>query len=254
MKAASSSSLLDAAMSPHDYALRPSDIKKIRQADLVIWFGPDLESFMSSATRNQHNLLTISDIKGLDLHHFAQGHHDGDGHHHHGNIDPHFWLGPQQVASVATHIANKLSEIDPNNKKIYKENLDHFLSQLTVTTADITQRLKPVQESGYFVFHDGYGYFEKSFNLNHLGHFTVSPERKPGAKTLIEIKTRLAKGDVKCVFSEPQYTPAVVDTVTRGSHVSRGVLDPLATDIEEKPGAYFDFLNDLTTQFATCLK
>ncbi|GEA60555.1 zinc ABC transporter substrate-binding protein [Vibrio comitans NBRC 102076] len=240
-------------MSPHDYALRPSDVKKVRDADLVIWFGPELESFMSSIVQSQDNVLTISEIPGLDLRHYEEGHHDHDGHNH-GNTDPHFWLGPKQVGTVAKAIADKMIQLDPNNAVYYKENLEAFMNELQLTTSEINARLTPVQDHGYFVFHDGYGYFEEFFGLNHLGHFTVSPERKPGAKTLIQIKTRLAEGDVYCVFSEPQYTPAVIETVMRGSDVNSGELDPLATDVEEKPGAYFVFLKQLSGQFETCLK
>lgn len=249
----SSSALLGTNMSPHDYALRPSDVKKVRDADLVIWFGPELESFMSSIVQSQDNVLTISEIPGLDLRHYEEGHHDHDGHNH-GNTDPHFWLGPKQVGTVAKAIADKMIQLDPNNAVYYKENLEAFMNELQLTTSEINARLTPVQDRGYFVFHDGYGYFEEFFGLNHLGHFTVSPERKPGAKTLIQIKTRLAEGDVYCVFSEPQYTPAVIETVMRGSDVNTGELDPLATDVEEKPGAYFVFLKQLSGQFETCLK
>ncbi|MGR5160230.1 metal ABC transporter solute-binding protein, Zn/Mn family, partial [Vibrio owensii] len=77
---------------------------------------------------------------------------------------------------------------------------------------------------GYFVFHDAYVYFESRYNLNQLGHVTVSPDRKPGAKTLIHIRKTVGTGDVACVFSEPQFTPAVIESVRRGSDVNSGVL------------------------------
>ncbi|GEM78547.1 zinc ABC transporter substrate-binding protein ZnuA [Vibrio superstes] len=249
----SSSALLGTNMSPHDYSLRPSDVKKVQNADLVIWFGHDLESFMSSIVEGQDNVLTISELPDLDLRHFEEGHHDHDGHNH-GNTDPHFWLGPKQVGTVAKAIANKMIELDPENAVHYKDNLEEFMSNLQLTTSEINERLDPIRGHGYFVFHDAYGYFENFFDLNNLGHFTVSPERKPGARTLIQIKTRLAEGDVYCVFSEPQYTPAVIETVTRGSNVNTGELDPLATDIDDKPGAYFAFLRQLSGKFETCLK
>ncbi|MBF4301955.1 metal ABC transporter solute-binding protein, Zn/Mn family, partial [Vibrio anguillarum] len=74
-------------------------------------------------------------------------------------------------------------------------------------------------------------------------HFTVSPDRKPGAKTLITIKNSIINNEAKCVFSEPQFTPAVIDTVTRGTKVKTGVLDPLGADIKVKSGSYFELLN-----------
>ncbi|WP_261815677.1 zinc ABC transporter substrate-binding protein ZnuA [Vibrio gallicus] len=251
---AKSQALVGSAMSPHDYALRPSDLKKIRSADLVIWYGNDLEAFMAATVEGQQNVLTISEIPQLERRAFAEEHAHAHEGHDHGTHDPHVWLGPKQVAVIATAIAHKLSAMDPDNAVHYQQNLDQFLVQLHKTVLDIDSRLSPLKANGYYVFHDAYGYFEESFGLNHLGAFTVSPERKPGARSLIQIKTRLAKGDVKCVFSEPQYQPAIIETVTRGSAVNRGELDALASRIEVKPGAYFDFLNQLSRQFETCLK
>jgi zinc transport system substrate-binding protein len=245
-------------MSPHDYALRPSDVKKLRDADLVVWFGPELEAFMVTLMEGEDNTLTISEVPNLDLRDYSISGDDHDGHDHeghsHGSLDPHFWLGPKQVNVVARAITEKMINIDPVNRSKYQQNLEAFISKLQMTTLKIDTQFKPIRDKGYFVFHDGYGYFEEFFHLNHLGYFTVSPERKPGARTLIQIKQRLAKGDVHCVFSEPQYTPAVIETVVRGSNVNTGVLDPLASDIADQDGAYFAFLEQLANQFESCLK
>ncbi|WP_261833694.1 zinc ABC transporter substrate-binding protein ZnuA [Vibrio ishigakensis] len=249
---AESHALVDSNMSPHDYSLKPSDVKKIRSADLIVWYGPDLERFMTSLTEEQKNVLTVSELSNVDLRAFDEGHHD-DHHHHHGSYDPHFWLGPKQAGSVAKAVAEKLQAIDPENSAQYQDNLKEFLANLQKTSLEIDAELKPVKDKGYFVFHEAYGYFEDYYELNHLGAFTVSPERKPGAKTLIQIKTRLKEGDVQCVFSEPQFKPAVIETVTRGTGVNQGQLDPLASDIEVKPGAYFDFLRQMSSSFTSCL-
>ncbi len=103
------------------------------------------------------------------------------------------------------------------------------------------------------MFHDAYGYFEQEFELNNLGHFTVSPERKPGAKSLIAIKKTLVRENVQCVFSEPQFTPAVIESVTRGSQTKQGQLDPVGSDVEVKKGSYFEFLQQLTDSYTSCL-
>ncbi|MCV5342854.1 zinc ABC transporter substrate-binding protein, partial [Escherichia coli] len=73
------------------------------------------------------------------------------------------------------------------------------------------------------------------------------------AKTLIQIRQKLSGGDVACVFSEPQFTPAVVQSVMRGSDVAKGELDPLGSTIEAKPGSYFTFLNNMANSFEQCL-
>ncbi|WP_117233376.1 zinc ABC transporter substrate-binding protein ZnuA [Vibrio maerlii] len=246
-------SIVSTNASPHDYALKPSDLKALQSADLVVWFGHGLEPFLESAVKQSKNVLQIDQIEGLELRDF-----DGDSHkdhhgHDHGSVDPHFWLGPDQVAIVSENIASQLSDIDPQNEAKYQANLAAFLQSLEKETKQIAVRLQPVSNKQYYVFHDAYGYFEDEFGLTPKGHFTVSPERKPGAKTLIKIRTALRNEDIACVFSEPQYTPAVVDSVMRGSKAQRGVLDPLAIDIAVEQGGYVAFLNQLATSYEECL-
>ncbi|MDA9557999.1 zinc ABC transporter substrate-binding protein ZnuA [Vibrio sp.] len=245
------SSILSSTASPHDYSLKPSDIKRINQADVIIWFGRDLEPYLQKQLQNRTNVITLSSTPSLVLREYgAAVEHDG---HNHGSVDPHFWLGKQPTLSVAIHIAEKLAQLDPTHKAQYKANLEKFKHNIEKTHTQVAKKLSPVKSVGYYVFHDAYGYFEEDHGLNHIGHFTVSPERKPGAKTLIQIRQSLSKGNAKCVFSEPQFQPAIVNSVIRGSDVGTGELDPLATNIEVATGSYFHFINSISDSFYRCL-
>ncbi len=252
---AQSSYLIPNGASPHDYALRPSDIKKVREADVIVWYGNDLEPFLDKVIADKKQIITISEFPSVDFYHFDQhqenSHSHGDGHHH--NTDPHFWLGPNESLGVAKEITAQLIKIDPSNKQQYQSNLAIFEDNLAQTVAAISEQLKPVQNKGYFVFHDAYGYFERYFNMNKLGHFTVSPDRKPGAKSLIKIKKSLLNQQAKCVFSEPQFEPVIIKTITRGIDVNKGELDPLAIQQPEKNGAYFMFLSSIGNELFQCL-
>lgn len=258
--------LISANASPHTYALKPSDIRKIAAADLLIWFGPDLESFLTNAVKKSTNALELSALEGLSLRAFGEPsdhgetHHDEHSHdshshegHNHGMYDPHIWLGPEQAGQAAKIIAERLAEVDPAHAAIYAENYQNFAVKLQQKVADIHKQLAPVKQYGYYVFHDAYGYFEHAFGLNNLGHFTVSPDRKPGARTLIHIRSELKEGRAKCVFAEPQFKPAVIQTVVRGSGVSSGQLDPLGTEINAAQGSYFQFLQSLADEYSRCL-
>ncbi|PMH41903.1 zinc ABC transporter substrate-binding protein [Vibrio sp. 10N.286.49.B3] len=243
--------LLGSNTSPHDYALKPSDVKQINEAELVIWFGQDLEPFLSKILSNRTNVLTLSDDSRLMLREFADAHaHEG---HDHGTRDPHFWLATEQASQAAHIISGKLMQLDPDNKATYEANLQQFITGLATTKEEIAQQLAPVTDKGYYVFHDAYDYFEKEFGLNNLGYFTVNPDRKPGAKTLIKIRTELRSNSVACVFSEPQFTPAVIESVVRGSQVNIGQLDPIGIEIEVGKDSYFHFLKALSNSYYQCL-
>ncbi len=245
--------LLSSNASPHDYALRPSDVKTIRQSGLIIWFGRGLEPFLEKVLSGQENVLTLSEIPDLKLRSYGDEEHNSHAGHDHGTDDPHFWLGIEQVAQVANAITQRLVAIDNKNSDVYRKNLAAFLDKLKQTDSEIASQLVSVKPLSYYVFHDAYGYFEEHYALNNIGHFTVSPDRKPGAKTLISIRKTLAANNAKCVFSEPQFQPAVIESVVRGSHAQIGVLDPLGTDIQVEQGSYFKFLKSMSNSFHSCL-
>ena len=261
--------LLPDGASEHDYSLRPSDVKRLQNADLVIWIGPEMEAFMEKSVKNipnakQVTIAQLNDVKpllmkGADDDDDDHGHNDAHGeksdeHHHHGDYNMHLWLSPEIARASAVAIHDKLVELMPQSRAKLDANLKDFEAQLASTEKQVGNELAPLKGKGYFVFHDAYGYFEKQFGLTPLGHFTVNPEIQPGAQRLHEIRTQLVEQKATCVFAEPQFRPAVVEAVARGTSVRMGTLDPLGTNIKLGKTSYSAFLNQLANQYASCLK
>jgi len=261
--------LLPDGASPHDFALRPSDIQRLRSADLVLWVGPDMEAFLNkalvpiSATRK----LAISELPAVkpllmkgeeddDHDHAGEAHNhaDDDHGHHHGEYNMHVWLSPEIAKVTAIAIHDRLLELMPQNKDKLDANLRQFENLLTQTDKNVGNMLTPVQGKGYFVFHDAYGYFEKHYGLSPLGHFTVNPEIQPGAQRLHQIRTQLVEQKAVCVFAEPQFRPAVINAVAKGTTVRSGTLDPLGIGIALGKDSYGKFLTQLSSQYVSCLK
>ena len=261
--------LLPDGASEHDYSLRPSDVKRLQGADLVVWIGPEMEAFMEKSVKNipnakQVTIAQLNDVKPLlmkggDDDDDDHGHNDAHGeksdeHHHHGDYNMHLWLSPEIARASAVAIHEKLVELMPQSRAKLDANLKDFEAQLASTETQVGNELAPLKGKGYFVFHDAYGYFEKQFGLTPLGHFTVNPEIQPGAQRLHEIRTQLVEQKATCVFAEPQFRPAVVEAVARGTSVRMGTLDPLGTNIKLGKTSYSEFLNQLANQYASCLK
>ena len=260
--------LLPDGASEHDYALRPSDAKRLKNADLVVWIGPEMEAFMakSAAELPAKKNLAIVDINGVkpllisggedEDEHTAEKSEQPDAdahHHHHGEFNMHLWMSPEIARKTAVAIHEKLLELMPQDKAKLDANLQQFEVALADTDKRVSAQLAPVRNKGYFVFHDAYTYFEKHYGLSPTGHFTVNPEIQPGAQRLHQIRTQLVEQKAVCVFAEPQFRPAVIDAVARGTQVRKGTLDPLGTDISLAKDSYVKFLSQLSSQYASCL-
>ncbi|WP_034949274.1 zinc ABC transporter substrate-binding protein ZnuA [Erwinia oleae] len=261
--------LLPDGTSEHDYSLRPSDVKRLQGADLIVWVGPEMEAFMPKAVaqlppEKSLELSALPAVKPLlikggdeEEHDHEEGEeaHDHDHeHHHHGEYNMHLWMSPEIARQSAVAIHQKLLELMPQSRDKLDANLHHFEAELASADTQIASQLGPVQGKGYFVFHDAYSYFEKYFGLTPAGHFTVNPEIQPGAQRLHHIRTELVEHKAVCVFAEPQFRPAVIDAVARGTRVRKGTLDPLGTSITPSKDSYVKFLSQLSSQYASCLK
>ena len=255
--------LLPEGASPHTYSLKPSDLKNIKSAELVVWVGEDMETFMPTLLKNidkqkQIELMEIPAIKTLlrtnhdDHSHEEINHHQSD-HDHHGEYDEHIWLSPEIAKIIAQSIHDKLITLYPDKKIKIDENLNEFTIKLSETEQNIAKKLINVQNSGYFVFHDAYGYFESQFKLKNLGSFTINPAIQPGVQTVYAIKQKLKENKAVCVFIEPQFSPAVIEKLVDGTDVRIGVLDPLGSNIQPSKDAYSQFLLNLTQQLLACL-
>lgn len=271
--AATTELLLKPGTSPHDYALRPSDLKRVKQADLVVWVGPELEQFLTPLLSKRTNTLQV--LAQLPVDHAPEGHEghtehaEHKEHHHqaavtdehagehdahqHGNRDPHVWLDPHNAQRIAELLAERLSQLDPGNATRYRSNLQQFKTTLAQVDREIMQQLAPVRNRGYFVFHDAYGYWEDHYRIPSLGHFTINPERSPGAQTVSRIHQALSEAKAQCVFAEPQFRPAVLEAVVRNTAARVGILDPLAADIPVDNQGYFNFLRQLADNMVDCL-
>lgn len=249
--------LIPGASSPHDYQLRPSERRQLEQAELIFWVGPELEMSLTRvlqqlpASARVIALATKSDNLEQQTQPLVHGH-DSHGHDAHSS-DPHIWLDPDRGADLAGRIAAILSETDPVHQADYQRNLERFLARLREQDQQLRARLEPVKHQGYFVFHDAYQGFEQHYQLNHLGAFTLSPERRPGARHLAEIKQQLVEQRAACVFTEPQFAPALVANLIKDTQVRLGQLDPLGIDIEADADGYFRLLAQLGEAFARCL-
>lgn len=271
--------LVSGGASPHDYSLKPSEARAIDQAQVVFWIGPDLESFLIRPLDNVKDkirVVALLDAPGMTVlplreggawepHGHEHGHdehghetpEDGDDHEHEhvhqADHDPHVWLDPVNAIAMVRRIMTVLGEVDVAHRADYQRNGAALIERLDRLNQRLATELAPVRQQPYLVFHDAYQYFEQRYDLDAIGSVTMSAERRPGAKRVADIQARIRDLQVRCVFSEPQFQPALVETIIAGSAARRGVLDPLGAELPPGPDAYFQLLQGLATSLHACL-
>jgi len=255
--------LLPPGASPHNYALRPSDVRRVREVDLLYWIGPDMETFLPRVLDSRTlPAVSVQSLPGLQLRHFAadsESHeaadpaeHDHD--HRPGSLDAHLWLSSVNARVIAARMATDLSAADPANAARYQSNVKAFDTRLDAMDARIKARVAGIADKPFFVFHEAFDYFEDAYGLKHVGVFSVAAEVQPGAQHVAAMRTRLSEVGKTCVFSEPPMRPRLAETLTAGLPVKLAELDGLGGYTPATAQGYEQMLEKLGNDLAGCLE
>jgi len=257
--------LLTGSASPHSFALRPTQLRSLQQAELLVWVGPELETFLARSVAELKpavTVLTLADHPELNWLaarsgglQEAAGHHDENhsARHVHGNRDLHFWLSPSRAQTLAEIVFRELSRLDPDNAASYQANLQRLKEELNELKRSLKGKLAGVRDKPYVVFHDAYRYFEEEFQVSPAAIVAVNPERPPGARRIGEIRAEIIRSGIRCVFSEPQFEPRLVRVLIEWTAARSGTLDPLGAELAPGPAAYEQLLENLGRNITACL-
>ncbi|WP_338521797.1 zinc ABC transporter substrate-binding protein [Pseudomonas batumici] len=254
--------LLPPGASPHNYALRPSDVRKVQSVDLLYWIGPDMESFLPRVLKGRSlPTVAVQDLAGMKLRRFAEDSHshaeEADEHDHDhrpGTLDAHLWLSTVNARVIAARMAADLSAADPANAARYQSNVKAFGERLDALDVRLKARLAGVAGKPYFVFHEAFDYFEDAYGLKHAGVFSVAAEVQPGAQHVAAMRTRLQEVGKTCVFSEPPLRPRLAETLVSGLPVKLAELDALGGYTPAGAHGYEQVLEKLGNDLAGCLE
>ena len=259
--------LLPGNMSPHDYRLRFSDIKLIKESDLFFWIGPNLESGISKAvkTHGTTNIIKLMDIDDLswpktttELSHSHTDHnhgHDNEYESYEGvkdNRDPHIWLNPKNAVAIVATINELLVKKYPEKKEIFEKNTNNFEASLKSLNIVIRERLEEIKHKGFLVAHDGYRHFVDFYDLNQLGVIDLTDDISSSAKHKGNLNKLIDK--TSCIFTDPQHTSKAANQLAKKFDIKSRELDLLGHNVPLGKKSYIDFLSKLSETVVECLK
>ena len=198
--------IIPSEQSPHDFKLKPSDVKVLQNGNIIFYVSNHLESSITKVFKNlPKNIKLINLMEESGVNHLAirdndawerhdhHGHDDHDDHDKHGKKhddhddhdkhgkkhddhddhekedDVHVWLSPDNAIKIVQKVNKVLSLYFPENSKIYNDNTTKFIDKIRNLKMELVKELSPIKNKPYIVFHDAYQYFEKTFELNAVG-------------------------------------------------------------------------------------
>lgn len=250
--------------SPHAHSLRPSEARALKQADLVVWIGPELTPWLEKPVTTLAQdavILNLMDDPATQTLPFREGaafesHEDHDHDHGHGHSeeeahDPHVWLDPQNAARWLPRIAQLLSDIDPENKDTYAKNAQEAVASVEALDQELRERLEDLKARPFVVFHDAYHYFEARYGVEAVGAIAASDAQAPGPRRLREISDTIAATGAKCAFSEPGQSQDWITAVAPDIKVAE--LDPTGVRVDQTDQLYLEMMRGLEVSFRACL-
>lgn len=256
--------LLDSGATPHGFQLKPSHLRDLNQADLVVSVGSGGDAWLQRALRNidspvvvamqQPGLVVLPKREGgvWDKHDHGQG----SKHHAHANdekrMDGHVWLSIDNAGLIMDAVAQQLIALDPARAGEVITRQEQAWASLQARKTVWQDRLVVLQNQPFIVMHDAYQYFEREFGLQAAGTIHVNPEVAPSVRRIQALRQTLSERNVKCVFKEPQFPQERLTALVRGSDVNIGSLDPLGFDGVIRP--YEAFYDRLVQDFVACFK
>jgi zinc/manganese transport system substrate-binding protein len=199
---------------PHFVDARPSFVRVLNKADLLIEGGADLEAgwlpTLVTAARNakiqgtgKGHLVLSRFVKLIDVPTAPVDRSMGDVH---PTGNPHYWLDPRNGKIIAEKIAATLSELDPKNAETYRGNLAAFTKKLDAKWPEWQKKLESLRGAKIITYHKTYEYLAAAFGLEVIAQLEPKPGIEPSATHIAQLVQRAKEAGVKFVIIEP-YRP-----------------------------------------------
>ncbi|MFW6132843.1 MAG: metal ABC transporter solute-binding protein, Zn/Mn family [Planctomycetota bacterium] len=236
--------LLSGGDSPATYSPSMKQMVALDNAVLYFRIGVPFENALVGKIDTADGRPRIVDVTdGIDKRRMKTGHEphagDHDHHDHAGAPDPHVWLSPRRVKTIAANMAEALIAVDAEHAEYYRRNLRDLQADLDALDRELSETFAPVAGQKMYVYHPAFGYLAEDYGLEQVA---VELEGKePAKKRVAALADRAAREGVRVIFVQPQFSDraarALAEAVEqrrrqqgRPASVAVVALDPLAGD------------------------
>jgi zinc transport system substrate-binding protein len=204
---------------PHDLELEPKQLAGIADADLALYlkgFQPAVdEAIAAEAKRTSFDVATVQPLSDAP----AQDEEHGK--------DPHVWLDPTRLATIADRVGERLAAVDRDHADAYRERATKLTADLTALDGEYRTGLATCARTDIVTSHAAFGYLAKRYNLTQVPISGLSPEAEPSSRRVAEVAALARQKGVTTIFFETLVSPKVARTLASEVGARAEVLDPI---------------------------
>ncbi|MGH2818550.1 MAG: metal ABC transporter substrate-binding protein [Actinomycetota bacterium] len=224
-------SLTPGGVEPHDLELSSGQVRDIAEADLVVYLGHGFQPAVEDVVASLDASRRFDALEGKSL---LPGVEEGE------QTDPHIWLDPTIMATIADQIAARLGALDPGGTDGYESNAEALKKELLELDRDYSDVLSNCRSNEFVTSHAAFGYLAARYRLRQTSIAGVDPEGEPSPGRLAEVALFVEEHAVTTIFFEELAPPDLAETLARETGARAEVLSPLETPPER--GDYLDVM------------
>ncbi len=238
--AASIESIIPPGVDPEAFEPRPSDLVKLRGADLVVRVGLGYDHWLDRllVQINEPQLMRGGDgsvdasvgIPQLEVKGRSPLPQDG---HAHGQANPHYWLDPANAETITAAIVDGIARVAPEAHQQAIANRERFLAALHARLDDWRRKLAPYEGVTLIAYHNSWPYFARRFRLNIVDFIEPKEGVAPSPARLAGLVATARRMHVKAILHEP-YEPEDPSRLVASRAGIPVVL--MATSVGARPG------------------
>lgn len=199
---ATTSTLMPAGVDPHGFAPSARDVQSLREADLLVTNGGDLEeSLVDPIDEARASGTTVFEALG-HARPLPLDEDDEDG-----GLDPHFWHDPVRAGAVARALGDALADEDPSRRRCYVDEARRYAQELDALDAEISATVDAVPDDRRLLVtsHDSFRYFADRYDFAIVGAVipSVSSLAEASAGDLGELAQLIEEQGVPAIFTDP---------------------------------------------------
>jgi ABC-type Zn uptake system ZnuABC Zn-binding protein ZnuA len=231
---------------PHDHALAPQDLRRLEAADVLVVNGLGLDDFLAEALQRAGVRPRVVDSSArsrpLPAEDSTPAHAQEEHAHEHGASNPHLFASPRRAAEMVAAIAQGLAEADGRKDmdELYARNAGTYAARLNRLADEFSDLGRRLRNRRVVTQHGVFAYLAHDTGLEVIAVVETHPGQAPSAAEMLRLAAAIRERKAGAVFTEPQYSAAVGETLARETGIPTAQLDPAASGPEDAPPDYYE--------------